>query len=496
MPIYSNQPVNHARSSYLQLLAAEQAGQASDVREYRDFYEGDQGAMLTVRLAEFLNVTTNTEFAVNLMPLVIDSLVERLAVKGFSTGDDAVDAVLWKWWQDNRMDAVQIQTMTAAARDGKSYIIVEWDSDAGRPAFHFNEAWDGDEGVKVHWSGKPGSRILFASKRWREDFDEDGKLVTRRRLNLYFEDRVEKYVAAGATGSLSEAGWMPLADEDGVWPTPWTNPRTGKGLGIAVVPFLNKNTGTSEIKVAIPMQKALNKTVLDILAAADVEGFGIFTKTGGMFVTTPVIAPGSFWQDTDPAAAFGKIDAGSITTVLEAYWTFCKTVAILTRRPLSLFMGYASGESGESLKERESGLVAQAKQACVNFGNAWEDVMKLALFLSDAFGTDTDSLSTEMVITSKWADVEVRNEAEQRGITRADFTAKLIDQEYAWQEMGISEENQTAMMRRMRAAEARRVAVALRIAEGQGTGDGQDAEDKGDADDEDDGQQGAQPDGK
>ncbi len=459
--IYSNQPANPARLAYLRALSSDQDAAARLVGAYRDFYGGDQGAMLTTRLAEFLNVSTDVEFSVNLMALVVDSLAERLAVRGFATGSADLDELLALWWQQNRMDAQQSLVHTAAARDGQSFVIVEWDNDAGRPVYHVNEAWDGYAGVKVHWSGQPGSSILFVSKRWRQEFDESGELVARRRLNLYFADRVEKYVAAG--DAIGETGWTPFGEP---WPTPWKHPRTGQPLGVPVAVFLNKQTGVSELKPAISVQMALNKSVLDIMAAADVEGFGIYTKTGGAFVTTPYVAPGAFWQDTDPASAFGKIPAGSLAALLEAYWLFCKTIAIVTRRPLSLFIGYASGESGESLKEREAGLISQAKQATVQFGNAWEDVAMMALRLADAFGQASSNVD-DLTVSTVWADVEVRNEVDVREMLREDYKAGLIDQTYFWQQAGVSEEDQQAMQRRQASRQATAIAQALRLQEQQ-----------------------------
>lgn len=454
MAIYSRTPIDPARSAYLKLLAEDQSAGAQAVQMYRDFYDGDQGALLTTRLAEFLNVASNTSFAVNLMGLVVDSLAERLMVNGFSSGNDVTDDLLNDWWQANRMDAAQMQVHQAATRDGSAFVIVEWDDRAGRPVFYPNEAWDGDQGVKAHFSG---GRLLFASKRWREEFDEGGELVALRRLNLYFADRVEKYIAIGGD-AVGEAGWTRYGEP---WPVAWANPRTGEPLGVPVIPFLNKRTGRSELADAIAPQTALNKAVLDILAAADVEGFGIYTKTGGAWVDSPLVAPGAFWQDTDPAAAFGKLPAGTLATLLEAYWLFCKTVAIVTRRPLSLFVGYASGESGESLKERESGLVAQAKAATVTFGNAWEDVMHLALRLAAAYGGE--NAPDDLTISAQWAEVEVRNEAEHRMTVREDFKAGLIDKEQAWKEMGISKEDQQAMLRREQTRQAALISQALRM---------------------------------
>jgi hypothetical protein len=459
MALYSRTPVNPVQSAYLRLLAEDQSAAAKAVTLYREFYDGDQGSMLTQRLAEFLNVSSGTSFAVNLMGLVVDSLAERLVLTGFSSGNDDVDDLLDDWWQANRMDGSQMHVHQAAGRDGQAFVIVEWDGDLGRPAFHENEAWDGDEGVKVHWAGRPDSRVLFASKRWREEFDESGEIVIRRRLNLYFPDRVEKYLALGGDAGIGEAGWVKYGSP---WPTPWTHPRTGEPLGVPVIPFLNRQTGRSELADVIGVQTALNKTVLDILAAADVEGFGIYTKTGGAFVQSPLVAPGAFWQDTDPAASFGKIGAGTLTALMEAYWLFCKTVAIVTRRPLSLFVGYSSGESGESLKEREAGLVAQAKAATVQFGNAWENVAYMALRLHDAFGGGYDSMAN-LTLSAQWRSVEARDDNQYRAQLRADFQAGLIDKEQAWKEMGVSEEDQLAMLRRGQARQAALVADALRL---------------------------------
>lgn len=47
MPIYSNRPVNPARSACLKLLAIDQAARADDIVEYRAFYNGDHGALLS-----------------------------------------------------------------------------------------------------------------------------------------------------------------------------------------------------------------------------------------------------------------------------------------------------------------------------------------------------------------------------------------------------------------------------------------------------------------
>ena len=203
----------------------------------------------------------------------------------------------------------------------------------------------------------------FASKRWREEFDIDGKLKIRERRTLYYHDRVEKYVAGSGPGH--EAGWMPFTEEDnGEWPVKWIG-SDGKPLG-SRDPISQPRTGVSELQQVLPVQVALNKTVVDILAAADVAGFAIYTKTGGSKIDDPAVFPGAFWQDTNADTKWGKLEASDLTPIIAAYDKFVHTLAIITRRPLSMFTG--DNVSGESLKQREAGLVAQAKAAKCHHG--------------------------------------------------------------------------------------------------------------------------------
>lgn len=440
-------------------IAASQLEDAGEIVTYREFYEGEQGTLITDRLAEFLSVPTDQEFTVNFCQLIVDSLVERLEVTGFTTGDDDTDALLWEWWQQNRMDAMQRLTHTYAARDGWACIIVDWNNDAKRPGFHVHEAWDGNDGVKLHWAGKPGlSTLLFASKRWREEFDDDGKLKIRVRRTLYYPDRVEKYVTG--TGPTAEAGWVQYSDEDaGKWPLPWVD-SDGKPLGVAVIPFLNRATGVSELQQVLPPQVAVNKTVVDIIAAADVSGFPIYTKTGGKTLATAEVFPGALWQDTNADTKFGQLPAADLTPVIAALDKFVNLLAIITRRPLSMFTG--DNVSGESLKQREAGIVAQAKAATIIFGNAWEDCLYLGVRLAQTFGLGID-IPDAVNVSTQWADVETRNEEAHRQAVREDFRAGIIDQEQSWDELGYDSDQQAAMLKRAATRQAQQVANAVRV---------------------------------
>ena len=472
MAIYSGKANDPARIAYLRLMAGAQEAEAADIATYRDYYKGKTGAALTARLAAFLNVRTGKTFCFNHCGLVVNSLRDKLKVTGFACDDQEAQAVLWEWWTGNRMDGQQILIHTSAARDKVSYAIVDWDNEEERPGINFNDAYDGDAGVKVHWAGppRPGQRILFASKRWRVEFDKDGEMDSYRRLNLYFPDRIEKYRSTG--DPRAEHGWIEYWDEgeeESIWPLPWVDAE-GKPLGVPVVAFLNQQEGVSELNDVLPLQDGLDKVLVDIIGASDYEGFGIFWKTGGSRVVSGEVHPGALWQDSDPAAKYGKLPAGDLTGLLATLDRFSQAIAVVTRRPLSLFTGSSDAVSGESLKQREAGLVAQAQLACTVFGNAWEDVMRLCVRLDNAFGQKR--VREDVTISTQWADVETRNESLHTKSVLDKLAAGAIDQDQAWDELGYSDDEKMAMRRRMATQRAQVVADVVRLTAGGGGGAG------------------------
>ena len=143
-----------ARLAFLQWLASEDAERQKWYTNFREYYDGDHETQLTARQRKYLQVKADEEFSDNYCSIVVDALAERLKVTGFDCGEDTGQAeLLWEWWTKNRMDAKQRITHTAAIRDGDGYVIVEWPNDDDAfPKFLYEPAYDGIEGVKVHYS--------------------------------------------------------------------------------------------------------------------------------------------------------------------------------------------------------------------------------------------------------------------------------------------------------------------------------------------------------
>ncbi|GAG30183.1 unnamed protein product, partial [marine sediment metagenome] len=231
--------------TFLRWLFEQEATEQDNVALYREYYDGDHNVKLSSRQEEYIQAVDG-RFNLNMCPVVVNSMTDRLIISGFSVsappstqndeatavdgdGEDPEEtwaAILNEWWADNRGDGLGRKNNLAAGRDGNSYIIVSWNDEAGRPQFEWQPRFvahggnpNNGRGVKVHYEAD-GVTIMCASKRWT-DIDAE-TLDQVRRLNLYWPDRIEKYSADASGEGDFEGNWQEWEDEgDNVWPLPW-----------------------------------------------------------------------------------------------------------------------------------------------------------------------------------------------------------------------------------------------------------------------------------
>jgi len=468
-----------ARLAYLAHLAQEDTDAENYVRTLRDYAGGQHPAYLTDRQKEFLGLkakNSNYLFAHNLCALVIASVVERLHVTGFDVvgGDDdaaadqvrAVDSATtdeagkdlaaWasQWWDTNRMDARQDDLYEAAVRDGDAYIMVDWDYDQQSPRWTLKLKTDGTQGINVAADPETG-KVLFASQEWQIYDPLNKRLNGRTRLNCYFEDRVEKYVAdvqgemedphiGAKIGYTTWRQWFDM-DREGkakVWPMPWVDAQ-GEPLGSPVVAFAN--SGGSEIGDLLSIQDMLNKSDLDLVAAADFSGFRILWAAGVAQQLNSsgeeaeiTVSPGRLLRFTDPTSSLNAIEGSNLAAMIQTCQYWVQAAAGITRTPQFLFQAMGgTPPSGESLKMQEIGLIKKIERKQAVFGNAWEDVIALSARLWNMYRPG-DAVEIERLQTL-WRDPETRNEMEHLAVLKTKLELSVPD-EVLWAEMGYDQE--------------------------------------------------------
>ena len=412
---------------YLDMVGGAGSERLDRYRAYREYYNGDHNTQLTDRQRAYLQIKIGAEFNDNYCPVVVDVLAERLEVTGFNAAEQDED--LWQWWDDNRMDHNQGVVHTAAIRDGDAYVLVQWDNDNARPDFAYEPAFDGGEGVEVVYDPDCRGRPLFAVKQWR-----DGQ--KRRRLNLYMPDRVEKYIR-----NDDEAGnWLPYQPEgDESWPIPWVS-GDNEPLGIPLIHFRHQdkgyNYGKSELRDVVPLQNALNKAIIDLVAAADTTAFRIYWMLGDD-PSDLEVTPGSWIFSSKPPSgddgvAVGFFPGEDLSRLIEFKDAFVTEIARISRTPGHHFQIGGNRPAEGTLKQEEAGLVAKAGKAMKSFGNSWEDVIVMARKLWATFGGEP-VLNLDEPVNVQWASAEVRTDPTVDEKLKAGVPREII-----WREMGYS----------------------------------------------------------
>jgi hypothetical protein len=381
------------RLSYLQDLVGQNIDQRNKYTTLRNYYDGNHATQLTARLRAFLELSPSApEFNLNLCPIVVDALAERLKVVDFTCKDKKSADLFRDWWMKNRMDAAQGVTHTAAVRDGDTYMLVGWDEEKGRPTFDQENAFDGSQGVHIVYSDECRTEPVVARKQW---ITTQGAGLLVRHLNMYYPDRLLKY----DDGGLGE-DWIQRSEED--WLT-----KDGDPLGVPVFHFRNKDQGYSygwsELDDVIPPQNLINKAVIDVCGAADSTGFRMYTMTGGN-PTGVTVAPGQWLWSTNPDAKIDAIDPADLSGLLELVDKGIAYVAYITRTPLSYFQLTGNIAAAGTLKEQRSGLVSKTMSRQVDFGMTWSDAQHFARKLYNAYGPG--GLDEEAEVTAVWKDDE------------------------------------------------------------------------------------------
>jgi len=419
-------PVTESIMSWIQQQTDERR---DDYEIARRYYGGEHDTAITDRLKKFL--PPRLAFRDNFMNVVVDALAERLKVIGFTSEDEDFAEWAWGLWQTNRMDYTQVVIHTEAVMLGDSYVLCDWDAVKGRPRWTHQIA----EMILPHYN-ETTREIDWVSKKWMQRGMTGDEPETR--LNIYYPDRVEKYVARGGVWARHEDAL------DEAWPVPWLD-KAGEPLGIPVVHFRNRpmgnDFGQSEIINVIPMQDLLNKTLIDLTMILDTLAFPQrYTLNVNHNSSRLEIMPGSvaeFHSEYD-GGSVGQWTAASVDGPLKAIESLVQHIAGTTRTPQHLFQIMGGAPSGEALKTAESGLVNKAQQRMVNFGNAWEDCLTMGLRIQAAFGTAMTVMEDAMLEVT-WDDPETRNE--QAHMEALKSKAELgVSKHQIFRELGYTQE--------------------------------------------------------
>jgi Phage portal protein, SPP1 Gp6-like len=337
----------------------------------------------------------------NWCSVVVDAVVERMAVNGFRFGDTLeADRDAWNIWQANSLDVYSDDLHTLVLCCGEAATIVEPpETDGGWPRVTVENP------LEVTVYGTPRQRVA-ALKRWR---GLDGRVFAV----VYLPDASYHFASDRPVepGMMAQVRFEPDGEE--------SNP-----LGVVpVVPFRNVGAAVADMRVEpapsdldpiMPMQDSINKLVADLMIDAEFSAFrqkvfiGVEAATDekGRPLNTVESAANRIITLTNENAKTAEFSAADPTGLIRAIEMRNQQVCAIARIPPYYLLGQSGTfPSGESLKAAETGIVRKTIRKQRVLGESHEETQRLAFaWLGD---DRADAYDAETI----WANPETRSDA-------------------------------------------------------------------------------------
>lgn len=371
---------------------------------YDSYYEGDHRFSLWLRsvqrafqgtvLGNLLNGLTD-----NYMPLVVDSVAERLRVQGFRfSGQSDADDEAWDIWQANDADSQSNMLHTESIKLGEGYWMVTPNGE--------NPLLTCEHPSQVIVAHAPGNRRLrlAALKKWKED---DGLVYA----NVYLPNAVYKYRSKEEPTQRDRLNWTQI---DTV-----SNP-----LGVVpIVPMPNNPSmlqgGRSDLSFgAVSLQDQITKTVADLLIGAEYHGLPQRVMLGvepprdpntGRVIADENMQKARLWYFNNENAKAHEFSQADLEALRKSVDGFIGDLAAQTRIPIYYFRPAAiSNISAEALIGLDAGLVSKGNDKKAPFGGGHTEAVRLLLKSKNPDDPRAQDLSAETI----WADTESRSQAQ------------------------------------------------------------------------------------
>jgi hypothetical protein len=352
-----------------------------DYEKYEEYYEGDHELEFATDRWKTAFGNEFEQFADNWCQVVVDSLVQRMEIIGWESEDEKSAAKkaeeIWDRLELG-IEADDLHLQTTIKGDGYLFVWPNPDNEREAQIF-YNDATE----VAVFYDPSNRRRIARACKRYQ---DERGQ----SHLWIYTEDGIQHFIIPSntppeqvvMTGLIGmEPNYM------GSWVLADDFPNNFGTLPI--FHFKNRSRGSthglSELKIVIPVQNAVNKTLMDMMVASEfgsfrqkyIAGGGVPKNTDG--TTGWRAGSDRVWHTTDPNTRFGEFGQVDLEPIFKAVESLVGHIAKITQTPMHYLRTQGDMPSGEAMKTAESGLVKKCFARQKQWGSTWSKAMTFAV---------------------------------------------------------------------------------------------------------------------
>jgi len=357
-------------------------GRNLDYALYQSYIDGDHPTHFTSERIRTVIGGILDGLVYNRCHAVVDAHADRMQINGFGADDESVSQRAEDLWNANRMDLREGHIEVDALGLGDSYLIAE-----KHPRLNKVHLWvNAPQNVRVHYAEDVPDALDLAAKTW---LNED----RYQRLNLYFEDRIEKYISRQR--ALSGMPNTPLAFEQydrGDDAEPWTFALNVKGR-VPVFPFANNGRtnayGVSELRPVLPLQSVLNHTLRNQNVAVE---FGAFPQKAiiGVDAQSPdeqnelkrfASGVSTILTLFGPDAKIDEFSAVNIAQYLAVAEFYDTAIARVSKVPVHYLSMTGGIPSGRALRIAEAPFTRKIEDRQKAFGASFGDAMTYALQL-------------------------------------------------------------------------------------------------------------------
>ena len=249
-----------------------------DYLEAEHFYRGEVDEVLASQKLRELLGDEAKKYRCNYARTPVDVLMERTKVQGWTCSNSAQLAAIEQAWEDNQLGIEAKDVHLGGYEFGDSYVIGWPEQDdpdfIGNVSSYYHDPKD----VRILYDPEKPRKKRLAIHRWEEAGtgpDGNGLAVgeTWQRINMYYPDRVERWVsdrpiinAAGTRAFFNDDATFVHFEDDG---DDWVVPNEVDG----VIPVFHFRTarpyGRPEHADAYGPQYGINKLYLSLMGAVD-----------------------------------------------------------------------------------------------------------------------------------------------------------------------------------------------------------------------------------
>lgn len=391
--------------------------------------------------------------------LVIESVVERLRLESFLSGEKPVDDLV-KSWQDNDLDEASDEAHTAASVAGQHFLMIGPDGPGGSPMVTTEYC----DQVAVELDPRTRQPIV-GMKRWTED---TGGGATRDHAVLFIPevpDVTDRGVGVCRVFDLDDKKNLVELEPLGDW-----SRVIAEDPSLPNVPFVQMLTnprrgyGRSDLVQLKPVLDGANQIATDMMAAVEHHAVGRkwvvgatekdFTDEDGNQIPLWKVAMGDVWgiphakqernQGTVPETKVGQFAASDLRNFHESQ-KVCAQVAASKYGLPPMYMGYASDNpaSAEAILYSLERLVLRAEKRQLWYGGAWERAGRIQWAI---LGKDPADIAG---MESKWRNAATPTMASKMDAAVKGVSSGIIDAEQAWIDLGYSEQTKKGLRERM-----------------------------------------------